>query len=187
MFQITLLAMGKLKEKFYLSAAAEYEKRLSGVCRFQLLELPECRLPESPQPAEIAMGLPREGELIRQKIPKGAWFCVLTPEGKELSSEAFAGQLAPGEALRPFLGLFSHWLLLWHRTGAEGPGGFAPVHGEDDIPPPSGPYHGPGTALPGGIHPSGNQVPQIISSGYRPHSASQPTCKSGEVLASPLL
>ena len=36
MFQITLLAMGKLKEKFYLSAAAEYEKRLSGVCRFQL-------------------------------------------------------------------------------------------------------------------------------------------------------
>ena len=89
MFQITLLAMGKLKEKFYLSAAAEYEKRLSGVCRFQLLELPECRLPESPQPAEIAMGLAKEGELIRQKIPKGAWFCVLTPEGKELSSEAF--------------------------------------------------------------------------------------------------
>lgn len=39
MFQITLLAMGKLKEKFYLSAAAEYEKRLSGTCRFQLLEL----------------------------------------------------------------------------------------------------------------------------------------------------
>ena len=94
MFQITLLAMGKLKEKFYLSAAAEYEKRLSGVCRFQLLELPECCLPESPQPAEIAMGLAKEGELIRQKIPKGAWFCVLTPEGKELSSEAFAGQLA---------------------------------------------------------------------------------------------
>ena len=69
MFQITLLAMGKLKEKFYLSAAAEYEKRLSGTCRFQLLELPECRLPESPQPSEIAAGLAREAELIRQKIP----------------------------------------------------------------------------------------------------------------------
>ena len=185
MFQITLLAMGKLKEKFYLSAAAEYEKRLSGVCRFQLLELPECRLPESPQPAEIAMGLAKEGELIRQKIPKGAWFCVPGGEGAEL--RGLCRSAGPGEALRPFLGLFSHWLLLWHRTGAEGPGGFAPVHGEDDIPPPSGPYHGPGTALPGGIHPSGNQVPQIISSGYRPHSASQPTCKSGEVLASPLL
>ena len=94
MFQITLLAMGKLKEKFYLSAAAEYEKRLSGTCRFQLLELPECRLPESPQPSEIAAGLAREAELIRQKIPKGAWFCVLTPEGRELSSEALAAQLS---------------------------------------------------------------------------------------------
>ena len=69
MFQITLLAMGKLKEKFYLSAAAEYEKRLSGTCRFQLLELPECRLPESPQPSEIAAGLAREAELIRPKAP----------------------------------------------------------------------------------------------------------------------
>ena len=94
MFQITLLAMGKLKEKFYLSAAAEYEKRLSGTCRFQLLELPECRLPETPQPAEIAVGLVREAELIRQKLPKGAWFCVFTPEGRELSSEAFASQMA---------------------------------------------------------------------------------------------
>ena len=84
---ITLLAMGKLKEKFYLSAAAEYEKRLSGTCRFQLLELPECRLPETPQPAEIAVGLAREAELIRQKLPKGAWFCVFTPEGRELSSK----------------------------------------------------------------------------------------------------
>ena len=46
-------AGSKLKrKKFYLSAAAEYEKRLSGTCRFQLLELPECRLPESPQPSE---------------------------------------------------------------------------------------------------------------------------------------
>lgn len=94
MFQITLIAMGKLKEKFYLSAAGEYEKRLSGYCRFQLLELPECRLPENPQPGEIAAGLAKEAELIRQKIPKGAWLCVLTPEGKELSSPAFASRLA---------------------------------------------------------------------------------------------
>ena len=37
MFEITLIAMGKLKEIFYLSAAAEYEKRLGGYCRFHLL------------------------------------------------------------------------------------------------------------------------------------------------------
>lgn len=45
---------------------------------------------ENPSPAEIAGGLQKEAEMIRQKIPKGAWFCVLTPEGKELSSEALA-------------------------------------------------------------------------------------------------
>ncbi|MBQ6889537.1 MAG: 23S rRNA (pseudouridine(1915)-N(3))-methyltransferase RlmH [Oscillospiraceae bacterium] len=93
MFSITLIAMGKLKEKFYLSAAAEYEKRLSGYCEFKLLELPEVRLPDNPSPAEIQAGLEKEAELIFSKIPKGAWFCVLTPEGKLLSSEALAAKI----------------------------------------------------------------------------------------------
>ena len=94
MFEVTLIAMGKLKEKFYLSAAAEYEKRMKGFCRFQLIELPEVRLPEDPSPAEIAAGLEKEADLIFSKIPKGAWFCVFTPEGKLLSSEALADKLS---------------------------------------------------------------------------------------------
>jgi 23S rRNA (pseudouridine1915-N3)-methyltransferase len=93
MFDITLIAMGKLKEKFYLSAASEYEKRLSGYCKFQILELPEARLSEDPSPAEVAAGLEKEADLIFTKIPKGAWFCVLTPEGKTLSSEALAEKI----------------------------------------------------------------------------------------------
>lgn len=93
MFEITLIAMGKLKEKFYLSAAAEYEKRMKGYCQFRILELPEIRLPENPSPAEIAAGLEKEADLILSKIPKGAWFCTLTPEGKLLSSEALAAKL----------------------------------------------------------------------------------------------
>ena len=93
MFDITLITMGKLKEKFYLSAAEEYRKRLGGYCRFNLIELPEHRLPEDPSPAEIAAGLDKEAELIFARIPKGAWFCVFTPEGKELSSERFADKL----------------------------------------------------------------------------------------------
>ncbi len=92
--EITLITIGKLKEKFYVSAAQEYAKRLSGYCKFTLLELPECRLPEAPSPAEIAAGLEKEAEEVFSKIPKGAWFCVFTPEGKELSSEAFAQKLA---------------------------------------------------------------------------------------------
>ena len=93
MFDIMLITMGKLKEPFYISAAAEYAKRLGGYCRFTLLELPECRLPENPSAAEIAAGLEKEADTILAKIPKGAWFCVFTPEGKALSSEAFAGKL----------------------------------------------------------------------------------------------
>ena len=93
MFDITLIVMGKLKEKFYLSAAEEYQKRLKGYCSFKIVELPEHRLPEDPSPAEIQTGLDKEAELIFQKIPKGAWLCIFTPEGKILSSEEFAGKL----------------------------------------------------------------------------------------------
>ena len=94
MFDITLITMGKLKEKFYISAAEEYAKRLGAYCRFTLLELPEQRLPDNPSPAEISAGLEKEAELILSKIPKGAWLCVFTPEGKELSSEQFAQKLS---------------------------------------------------------------------------------------------
>lgn len=93
MFDITLITMGKLKEKFYISAAQEYTKRLSGYCHFTLVELPESRLPENPSPAEIAAGLEKEAETILARIPKSGWFCVFTPEGKELSSEKFAEKM----------------------------------------------------------------------------------------------
>ncbi len=91
---ITLLCLGKLKEKFYISAAEEYVKRLGAYCKFSLVELPEVRLPEDPSPAEIAAGLEKEADVIFSKIPKGAWLCVLTPEGKLLSSEALAEKMA---------------------------------------------------------------------------------------------
>ena len=94
MFAITLITVGKLKEKFYLSAALEYEKRLKGYCTFQIIELPEVRLSENPSPAEISSGLEKEAEMIFNKIPKGAWFCALTPEGKMISSEALADKLS---------------------------------------------------------------------------------------------
>ena len=93
MFEITLITMGRLKEKFYISAAAEYAKRLGGYCRFTLAELPESRLPENPSPAEIAAGLEKEADAIITRVPKGAWLCVFTPEGKTLSSEAFAEKM----------------------------------------------------------------------------------------------
>ena len=94
MFDITLIAMGKLKEKFYISAADEYRKRLQSYCSFHLIELPEVRLPDSPSPAEISAGLEKEADLILSKIPKGSCLCIFTPEGKLCSSEELAAKIA---------------------------------------------------------------------------------------------
>ena len=87
MFSMTLICMGKLKEKFYIQASEEYKKRLGAFCDFTLLELPEVRLPENPNETQILQGLSKEAELIRAKVPKGSWLCILAPEGKMLSSE----------------------------------------------------------------------------------------------------
>jgi len=94
MFEITLITVGKLKERFYLSAAEEYKKRLQGYCSFRILELQECKLPDNPSPAEILAGLEKEADVILSKVPKGAWFCIFTPEGKLLSSEALADKIS---------------------------------------------------------------------------------------------
>lgn len=93
MFEITLICVGKLKEKFYCAAADEYAKRLSGYCKLKIIELSEVRLSDSPSEAEISAGLDKEALLIQKNIPKGSWFCVFTPEGKLLSSEALAQKL----------------------------------------------------------------------------------------------
>ena len=48
MFHITLITVGKLKERYYAAAADEYIRRLGAYCKFELIELPECRLPDDP-------------------------------------------------------------------------------------------------------------------------------------------
>ena len=93
MQKITVLCVGKLKEKFYLAVAAEYEKRLGRFCQFQLIELPEQRLPEDPSPAQIKQALSQEAQAIRQKLPKGGAVVALCIEGKTCSSPALCGKL----------------------------------------------------------------------------------------------
>jgi len=90
---LTVLAVGKMKEKFYIDACAEYVKRLGlyGTCK--VTELAEARLSENPSPAEIEQGLAKEAEAIRAAIPKGSVLVICTPEGKQLSSEQLADRL----------------------------------------------------------------------------------------------
>lgn len=97
MQRITVICVGKLKEKFYTQAAEEYAKRLSRYCRLELVELPEQRLPETPSPAEIARALAREAESVRAKLPPSAALAALCIEGTLRSSEEFSRLLdGPG-------------------------------------------------------------------------------------------
>ena len=94
MQKITVLCVGKLKEKFYIDAQAEYVKRLGRCCKLELLELPEQRLPEDPSPAQIAQALESEAAAIREKLPKGGAVVALAIEGKPCSSEELARRLS---------------------------------------------------------------------------------------------
>ena len=78
MQKITVLCVGKLKEKFYQEAAAEYAKRLGRHCKLEIIELPESRLPEDPSAAEAAA--------IRERLPRGGAVIALCIEGKPCSS-----------------------------------------------------------------------------------------------------
>ena len=93
MQKVTVLCVGKLKEKFYLEAAAEYAKRLQRHCRLEILELPEQRLPEDPSPAEIDAALEKEAAAVREKLPKGCALTATCIEGQLLSSEALSRRL----------------------------------------------------------------------------------------------
>lgn len=93
MQRITVLCVGKLKEKFYADAAAEYSKRLSRYCKLEIVELPETRLPEDPSPAEIKKALAAEATAIRQKLEGGA-VVAMCIEGQTCSSEALSKKLA---------------------------------------------------------------------------------------------
>ena len=90
MLDVHILCVGKLKEKFYTEAAAEYVKRLGGYCRLTLTELPEERLPKSPSRAQIDAALEKEAAAVRAKLPPNSSLVALCVEGKLCSSEDLA-------------------------------------------------------------------------------------------------
>ena len=90
MVDLTLICVGKMKEKFYSEAAAEYVKRLGGYCKLSIVEIPEQRLSKNPSLGDIQGALEREGDAIRSKIPANSSVVALAIEGKMRSS----GELA---------------------------------------------------------------------------------------------
>lgn len=99
MQKVTILCTGKLKEKFYLDAVAEYVKRLSRFCKLEIIELPEERLPEDPSPAQIEAALSKEADSCpgqaAQRLSGDRHVCG---RGRERSSEELARYLADSAA-----------------------------------------------------------------------------------------
>ena len=86
MVTITIVCIGKCKEKYWRDACAEYAKRLTGFCRFSIVELEESRVPERASAAQIEQALQEEGKRILSKAGDAA-LVSLCIEGKGLSEE----------------------------------------------------------------------------------------------------
>lgn len=90
MLNVTILAVGKIKEKFLSDAIDEYSKRLGRYCRLEIIRVKDDPTPDNPTDKERDIVLKREGERLIEKIPKGAYIIPLCIEGKQKSSEEFA-------------------------------------------------------------------------------------------------
>jgi len=91
--KITIISVGKIKEKFFTEAAKEYIKRLSKYCRLIEEVVPDEKADDNFSPAEIDQVKIKEGQKILNKIPKNSYVIVLDIRGIQLSSEAFAQKL----------------------------------------------------------------------------------------------
>jgi len=88
--QVTIIAVGKIKEKFLQEAIAEYEKRLRPYVKLHILEIPEeKRLASAMESAEIR-AMEKEGERILAAVPDGSFVIALDLKGNVRSSEEFA-------------------------------------------------------------------------------------------------
>lgn len=88
--KITVICVGKLKEKFYREAVEEYVKRLSRYCKLELIEVADEKTPEGASELEEEKILEREADRILGKIREDAFVCALEIKGRKLSSEGLA-------------------------------------------------------------------------------------------------
>ncbi len=91
---ISIICVGKLKEKYWVDAIAEYSKRLSAYCNLEILEVKEARLPENASPADEEKVKAEEGKGILSHVKKDTYLVTLEIKGKSLSSEGLAEKMA---------------------------------------------------------------------------------------------
>ncbi len=93
MLNVTVLAIGGLKERYFTEACDEYKKRLGAFCKLNVVEIDEFKLAQNPSDAEVEKCILSEGKAILAKMPQKAFVVALCIEGKSLSSVELAKKI----------------------------------------------------------------------------------------------
>ena len=91
--KITILAVGKIKEKYFTDAVEEYKKRLSRYCKLEIIEVADEKTPDHASAQEEERIRQKEGERLKKYIKDGAYVISLAIEGNQCSSEAFSRKI----------------------------------------------------------------------------------------------
>lgn len=91
--KITIVAAGKIKEKYLSEGIAEFMKRLRPYAQVQIVEISEEKMKENPSEAEKEKTLTKEGERLLRQVPEGSHLIVLDVYGKNMSSEELAADI----------------------------------------------------------------------------------------------
>lgn len=90
MMNVSIVCVGKLKEKYLKEAIAEYKKRLSRFCKFEIIEIPDEKIPDNASAAEEEQLLICEGRKILSAVKEGTPIVAMCVEGTLVSSEELA-------------------------------------------------------------------------------------------------
>lgn len=91
---ITLITVGKLKERFYKEAVSEYLKRLSRFGKIEIIEIPDEKIPDNASEKQAEAIKTKEGENILRYVKPNSYFVTMCIEGTEYSSEQIAAEIA---------------------------------------------------------------------------------------------
>ena len=94
---VRIVCVGKLKERYFEDACAEFQKRLGRFCTLEIIELPDEKAPESLHPAEEDIVREKEGKRILKTIGAKDFVVALAIDGKQMRSEEFAAFLEEKE------------------------------------------------------------------------------------------
>ena len=91
--KITVIGVGKIKEKFFTQAIAEYQKRLSRYCKLEIIEVPDEKTPDGASENLENQIKAKEGTRILNSIKEDAYVIALAIQGKKLDSVQFSKQI----------------------------------------------------------------------------------------------